>query len=533
MRPGEDSAAPTVTRVGTAAELADLIRARGPAVVLTGAGMSTESGIPDFRSATGLWAEVDPFEVASIDAFRRDPLRVWRWYGPRIDGLLAARPNAGHEALAALERAGPSGPSSPRTSTRCTQRAGSASVVELHGSIASFTCLACGAREPLDAVLAQLRDREAPLCPACGDDPQAGCRDVRRAPAGRRVRARRAARAGGGRHGRRRLVAPGLAGRRPPAPRRSRPGSAGRPQRGRDAVRRGRRPGRARSAPARCSRRSNGACASFPEDGETRHHDVRCGVAIPLLIVAIRARGAAAAARTHRRPLPVELLPRRGRRTPPPATPPRRRRRRRPSSLRAGTQRTRQARTASRPCSAGRRGVPVARQAGVRAVRPPQRQRRADDVPRAPDAARRRLHGLPGTTSSSPLRPNGITRLDPRVRRPALRRRRTGSSSTSPTASCHALPGGQAVVRHDDRDRPPSTPRPRRAATTSTSGCCRPTRSGPFGPGGIGISAFSPVLTGWAQGGPIAIHGTNQPASIGLRRLERVPPRSRTTSSSG
>ncbi len=71
--------------VGTAAELADLIAARGPAVVLTGAGMSTESGIPDFRSAAGLWAEVDPFEVASIDAFRRDPLRVWRWYGPRID----------------------------------------------------------------------------------------------------------------------------------------------------------------------------------------------------------------------------------------------------------------------------------------------------------------------------------------------------------------------------------------------------------------------------------------------------------------
>src|SRR6188768_3972308 len=92
--------------VGTAAELASLIRARGPAVVLTGAGMSTESGIPDFRSASGIWADVDPFEVASIDAFRRDPLRVWRWYGPRIGGLLAAEPNAGHVALAALERAG-------------------------------------------------------------------------------------------------------------------------------------------------------------------------------------------------------------------------------------------------------------------------------------------------------------------------------------------------------------------------------------------------------------------------------------------
>jgi NAD-dependent deacetylase len=154
--------------VGTAAELADLIAARGPAVVLTGAGMSTESGIPDFRSAAGLWAEVDPFEVASIDAFRRDPVRVWRWYGPRIDGLLAARPNAGHEALAALERAGHVRAVLTQNIDTLHARAGSASVVELHGSIASFACLACGAREPLDAVLAQLRDREAPLCPACG-----------------------------------------------------------------------------------------------------------------------------------------------------------------------------------------------------------------------------------------------------------------------------------------------------------------------------------------------------------------------------
>ena len=157
-----------MTRVGTAAELADLIVARGPAVVLTGAGMSTESGIPDFRSAAGLWAEVDPFEVASIDAFRRDPLRVWRWYGPRIDGLLAARPNAGHEALAALERTGHVRAVLTQNIDTLHARAGSASVVELHGSIASFTCLACGAREQLDAVLAQLRDREAPLCPACG-----------------------------------------------------------------------------------------------------------------------------------------------------------------------------------------------------------------------------------------------------------------------------------------------------------------------------------------------------------------------------
>jgi NAD-dependent protein deacetylase/lipoamidase len=130
--------------------------------------MSTESGIPDFRSATGVWAEVDPFEVASIDAFRRDPLRVWRWYGPRIDGLLAARPNVGHEALAALESAGFVRAVLTQNIDTLHARAGSVSIVELHGSIASFTCLACGALELLEAVRVQLREREAPLCPACG-----------------------------------------------------------------------------------------------------------------------------------------------------------------------------------------------------------------------------------------------------------------------------------------------------------------------------------------------------------------------------
>jgi NAD-dependent deacetylase len=137
--------------VGTAAELASLIRDRGPAVVLTGAGMSTESGIPDFRSANGIWADVDPFEVASIDAFRRDPLRVWRWYGPRIGGLLAAEPNAGHVALAALERAGHVRAVVTQNIDLLHKRAGSGDVIEVHGSIARFPCLACGAEETLEA----------------------------------------------------------------------------------------------------------------------------------------------------------------------------------------------------------------------------------------------------------------------------------------------------------------------------------------------------------------------------------------------
>lgn len=157
-----------MARMGTAGELAALIRERGPAVALTGAGMSTESGIPDFRSASGIWREVDPFEVASIDAFRRDPLRVWRWYGPRIGGLLAAEPNAGHVALAALERAGHVRAVVTQNIDLLHTRAGSVDVVELHGSIREFRCLACGATEELESVLTQLESEEAPLCPACG-----------------------------------------------------------------------------------------------------------------------------------------------------------------------------------------------------------------------------------------------------------------------------------------------------------------------------------------------------------------------------
>jgi NAD-dependent protein deacetylase/lipoamidase len=150
-----------------AAALAELIRERQPCVVLTGAGMSTESGIPDFRSPGGMWDGVDPFEVASIDAFRSDPLRVWRWYGSRIRRLLAAEPNRGHHALVALERAGLVRVVVTQNIDLLHTRAGSRDVVEVHGSIRSYECLVCGAREGLDAVLAQLEVRDAPVCTNC------------------------------------------------------------------------------------------------------------------------------------------------------------------------------------------------------------------------------------------------------------------------------------------------------------------------------------------------------------------------------
>jgi NAD-dependent deacetylase len=138
-------------------------------VVLTGAGISTESGIPDFRSPTGIWADVDPLEVASIDAFRRDPERVWDFYRARIDMLLRAEPNRAHLALAALEEAGLVAGVVTQNIDLLHSRAGSREVVEVHGSIRSAVCLACGREETLDAVRGRLEAGDVPACPACGE----------------------------------------------------------------------------------------------------------------------------------------------------------------------------------------------------------------------------------------------------------------------------------------------------------------------------------------------------------------------------
>jgi len=148
--------------------LAVLIRERQPCVVVTGAGVSTESGIPDFRSATGIWADVDPFEVASIQAFRRDPARVWGFYRERIDLLRAAEPNAAHVALAELERRGFVRAVVTQNIDTLHSRAGSSDVVEVHGSIRSAECLSCLWVEPAEAVLEQLDESAVPACPRCG-----------------------------------------------------------------------------------------------------------------------------------------------------------------------------------------------------------------------------------------------------------------------------------------------------------------------------------------------------------------------------
>jgi len=153
----------------SAAALAALLSERQPCVVLTGAGVSTESGIPDFRSPTGIWATVDPLEVASIQAFRRDPERVWAFYRDRIHMLLGAEPNPAHHALAELERRGLVQAVVTQNIDTLHSRAGSSEVVELHGSIRSAVCPHCLLTEGADAVLAQLEEQPAPLCTHCGE----------------------------------------------------------------------------------------------------------------------------------------------------------------------------------------------------------------------------------------------------------------------------------------------------------------------------------------------------------------------------
>jgi NAD-dependent deacetylase len=146
--------------------LAEALR-DGGCVVLTGAGVSTESGIPDFRSPTGIWARFDPLEYGSIDAFRRDPERVWEFYGPRYRMLSEAEPNAAHHALAELERRGVVDALVTQNIDCLHQRAGSREVVEVHGSIRTATCPACGRAHERVEVLG-LVDEGVARCRSCG-----------------------------------------------------------------------------------------------------------------------------------------------------------------------------------------------------------------------------------------------------------------------------------------------------------------------------------------------------------------------------
>ena len=141
-------------------EAAAVIRNTRKTIALTGAGASTESGIPDFRSKGGLWSRYDPMEYGTIGAFRADPDKVWTMLAELTD-ITRAEPNAGHLALAAMEAGGFLQGIITQNIDGLHQKAGSRAVVEFHGSLETFSCLACG------NILTLKEVRQMPLPPAC------------------------------------------------------------------------------------------------------------------------------------------------------------------------------------------------------------------------------------------------------------------------------------------------------------------------------------------------------------------------------
>lgn len=113
-------------------------------VVLTGAGVSAESGIPTFRGAGGMWRERRPEDLASPEGFERDPRLVWEWYDWRRGVIAAAQPNPAHLAIAELERRKPRFTLVTQNVDGLHQRAGSRNVLMLHGDIWTVRCLHCG-----------------------------------------------------------------------------------------------------------------------------------------------------------------------------------------------------------------------------------------------------------------------------------------------------------------------------------------------------------------------------------------------------
>lgn len=146
-------------------ELAASVREAANITVLTGSGISAESGVPTFREAqTGLWERYDPQQLATPEAFDRDPRLVWEWYEWRRNLVAEAEPNPGHLALAELERRIPELSLVTQNVDGLHARAGSQRVIELHGNIMRSKC-------SWEGVIVEPQDGDGsipPLCPGCG-----------------------------------------------------------------------------------------------------------------------------------------------------------------------------------------------------------------------------------------------------------------------------------------------------------------------------------------------------------------------------
>lgn len=151
-----------------AGRLGELISNSDSVVILTGAGISVPSGIPDFRTpGTGIWEKVNPMEVAHIDSFRRDPALFWSFYRERLQALSDVRPNRAHEILVELERDGMVRAVVTQNIDTLHERAGQQEVIEVHGSIRTSSCSACGAKVLLDDLQERFDDEGIATCPLC------------------------------------------------------------------------------------------------------------------------------------------------------------------------------------------------------------------------------------------------------------------------------------------------------------------------------------------------------------------------------
>lgn len=151
-----------------ARRLGELIAGSDSVVVLTGAGISVPSGIPDFRTpGTGIWEKVDPLEVAHIDSFQRDPALFWSFYRERLQALSDIQPNRAHEVLVEMERDGQIRAVVTQNIDTLHERAGQQEVVEVHGSIRTSSCSACGAKVLLEDLDERFDDEGIAACPLC------------------------------------------------------------------------------------------------------------------------------------------------------------------------------------------------------------------------------------------------------------------------------------------------------------------------------------------------------------------------------
>lgn len=150
-------------------ELADLVKGCRRVYALTGAGISTESGIPDFRSpGTGLWEKMDPMKVLSLTAFRRDPAAFYENFLDFWKTFTGVRPNAGHIALARMEEMGYLQGVITQNIDNLHQMAGSKRVWEVHGHLRTGYCMKCNSSYPFADIMKSVEQGEnPPLCEKC------------------------------------------------------------------------------------------------------------------------------------------------------------------------------------------------------------------------------------------------------------------------------------------------------------------------------------------------------------------------------